>query len=386
MDFDYTPEEREFRAQVRSWLDEHLTDELRALGDDWDDPAPRLAWERKLGDANWIGLSWPQQYGGRGATVIEQLIFSEEYARAGAPARAPFGEGLLGPTVIALGTDAHKERFLRPILEGKEQWCQGFSEPEAGSDLAAVRTRARLDGDEWVIDGQKIWTSQATMADWIFVLARTDPDVPKHKGLSFLLVPMDQPGVEVRPIRNMTGGNEFNEVFFEGARTKADLVVNGPGGGWAVAMATLGFERGTAFLGMQVRFANELDRVIALAKESGKNTDPVLRQKLAALYGELQIMKYSGFRTLTQVLRTGAPGPEASVGKLFWSQWAQRLGDVEMDVLGPAGEIVGPGYALSPLQHSYLFSRAHTIYAGASEIQRNIVSERVLKMPRDPVA
>jgi alkylation response protein AidB-like acyl-CoA dehydrogenase len=252
--------------------------------------------------------------------------------------------------------------------------------------LAAVRTRAVLDGGEWVIDGQKTWTSQATMADWIFVLARTDPAVAKHKGLSFLLVPMDQPGIEVRPIRQITGTGEFNEVYFDGARTSADLIVNGVNGGWAVAMATLGFERGTAFMGFQVRFATELERLVAMTQQLGLAGEPAIRQRVAALHGELQIMRYTGFRTLTQVLRTGQPGPEASVGKLFWSQWAQRLGELQMDVLGAAGQITNPGYQLTPEQQSFLFGRAHTIYAGASEIQRNIVSERVLGMPRDPHA
>ncbi|HVV30323.1 MAG TPA: acyl-CoA dehydrogenase family protein [Mycobacteriales bacterium] len=385
MDFDFTTAEQEFRTEVRRWLADHLTDEIRDLGEDWDKTELRLAWEKELGQAGWIGLSWPAQYGGRGATIIEQLIFAEEYARAGAPPRAPFGEGLLGPTLIALGTEAQRQRFLPAILRGEQQWCQGFSEPEAGSDLAGVRTKARLEGDEWIIDGQKIWTSQAMEADWIFVLARTNPDVPKHKGLSFILVPMDQPGVEVRPIRNLTGSSEFNEVYFDGARTGSDLVVNGVDGGWAVAMATLGFERGTAFLGQQVRFAEELDRLVGLVQEQGRAGEPRLRQQLAALYAELQIMKYSGFRTLTQVLRTGTPGPESSVGKLFWSQWAQRLGELELDVLGPAGQVVGADYELSGMQNFALFARAHTIYAGSSEVQRNIVSERVLGMPRDPV-
>jgi alkylation response protein AidB-like acyl-CoA dehydrogenase len=386
MDFDYTPGEQAFRAEVREWLDAHLDDSLRSLDSDLATRTEeRAAWERTLGDGGWIGLSWPEEYGGRGATVVEQLVFQEEYARAGAPVRAFFGEGLLGPTLIAFGTEEQKQRFLPPILAGTEQWCQGFSEPDAGSDLAGVRARAWRDGGSWVIRGQKTWTSQAATADWIFVLVRTDSEAQRHKGMSFLLVPMDAPGLEVRPIRQLTGTSEFNEVHLDDVRTDASLIVGAEGEGWKVAMGTLGFERGTAFLGQQVRFAEEFDRLVGLVRERGLDSDPKIRQKLANAYVGLQIIKYSGFRTITQVLRTGRPGPESSVGKLFWSTWHQKLGELEMEVLGAAGQVVGPDYSLSEFQHSYLFSRAHTIYAGTSEVQRSIVAERVLGLPRDPV-
>jgi alkylation response protein AidB-like acyl-CoA dehydrogenase len=385
VDFDYSPAEKAFRGEVKTWLAAHLTDELRALDADLATHTElRAAWERELGSGGWIGLSWPEEFGGRGATLVEQLIFAEEYALAGAPIRAFFGEGLLGPTLIAHGTQEQKRRFLPPILRGEEQWCQGFSEPEAGSDLAGVRMRAVSDGAGWVIDGQKTWTSQAATADWIFVLARTDPAAARHRGLSFLLVPMTAAGVQVRPIRQLTGTSEFNEVYFDGVRTSSDLVVGPVGDGWKVAMATLSFERGTAFLGQQVRFAREFDALVAEVRVRGLDRDRLIRQRLADAYAGLQIMKYSGFRTISQLLRSGHPGPEASVGKLFWSTWHQRLGELEMDVLGSVGQVVGPGYGLSDFQHSFLFGRAHTIYAGTSEVQRGIVAERVLGLPREP--
>lgn len=396
MDLTDSPSDAAFRQDVRAWLTAHLTDELRALDSDLStDTDVRLAWERELGRGGWIGIDWPAEYGGRGATVTQSLVWHEEYARAGAPVRAIFGEGLLGPTLIALGTDEQKARFLPPILRGEEQWCQGFSEPEAGSDLASARTRARLEGDTWVIDGQKTWTSQATMADWIFILARTDSTAPRHKGLSFLLVPMDAPGVEVRPIRQLTGTSEFNEVWFEGVRTPADMIVGAPGDGWKAAMATLSFERGTAFLGQQVRFAREFWQVVERARAAGLAESPTVRQKLADAYIGLHIMRCTGYRTVTQVSRTGRPGPESSIGKLFWSQWHQRLGELQMDLLGldsqvvPASspaEVSSQDWKLAPWQQSFLFSRAHTIYAGTSEVQRSIVAERVLGLPREPTA
>jgi alkylation response protein AidB-like acyl-CoA dehydrogenase len=391
VDLDYSPREQAFRAEVREWLGANLTDAHRALADDLSgggEAADRLRvdWERTLGAAGWIGLSWPKEYGGRAATLVEQMIFGEEYARAGAPLRPPFGESLLGPTLIAFGTDEQRRRFLPPILRGDVFWCQGFSEPEAGSDLAGVRTRAVLDGDHWVIDGQKVWTSQAQTAQWIFVLARTDPDVPKHRGLSFLLVPLDQPGVEIRPIRQITGTAEFNEVYFTGARTDAELVVGGVDNGWRVTLGTLSFERGTAFLSQQVRWGREFGEVVAEARRRGKHRDPAMRQRLADAYCGLQIIKYTGFRTISGMLDGGLPGPEASIGKLFWSQWHQRLGQIELDLLGDDALTVGTGYELAPFQQTFLFSRAHTIYAGSSEVQRGIVGERVLGLPKEPSA
>jgi alkylation response protein AidB-like acyl-CoA dehydrogenase len=386
VDLTDSPEDKQFRADVNAWLTGHLTAELRALGADLStDTGLRLWWERELGRGGWIGIDWPQEFGGRGATVTQSLVWHEEYARAQAPLRAFFGEGLLGPTLMAMGTDAQKRRFLPPILRGDEQWCQGFSEPGAGSDLAAVRTRAWRDGDEWVLEGQKTWTSQAQTADWIFVLARTDSAAPKHKGMSFLLVPVRQPGVQIRPIRQLTGTSEFNEVWFDGARTSGDLIVGDPGDGWKAAMATLSFERGTAFLGQQVRFAQEYWALVEKARSLGETGDPLVRQQLADAYIGLHIMRCTGYRTVTQVGRSGRPGPESSIGKLFWSQWHQRLGELEMDLLGLPSQVV-PADGLTRWQESFLFSRSHTIYAGSSEIQRSIVAERVLGLPREPAS
>jgi alkylation response protein AidB-like acyl-CoA dehydrogenase len=393
MDFRWSAEDEAFREEVRSWLKEHLVGEYATLGSGggpadetgWD---VRLEWERVLGQAGWIGLGWPNEYGGRGATITQQLIFNEEYARANAPARVSFfGEGLLGPTVIAFGTEEQKQRFLPGILKATELWCQGFSEPDAGSDLANIKTRAILDGDEWVVNGQKVWTTLAHHADWIFNVCRTDPDAPKHKGLSFLLMPMDQPGIEVKPLKQLTGSAEFNEVFFTDARTSADLVVGAVNEGWKVAMGTLGFERGTAFLAQQLHFQQECEQVIDYAKKHDLASDAIVRQRLADAWIGVQIMKYNGFRSITQLLATGSPGPEASIGKLYWSHWHRHLGELEMELMGPWSEVLaGPDYELEEFQSSFLLSRAETIYTGSTEIQKNIIGERVLGLPREPAA
>jgi alkylation response protein AidB-like acyl-CoA dehydrogenase len=390
VDFGYSGQEERFRQTVREWLSEHLVGPVAGLGPGSDLGGPdefaiRQQWERELGAAGWIGIGWPAEYGGRGATFTEQLIFNEEYARAGGPVRIGFfGEQLLGPTLVAFGTEAQKHRFLPPILAGEEYWCQGFSEPDAGSDLANVKTRAVLDGDEWVITGQKVWTSLAQIGQWIFVLCRTGSQEPKHKGLTYLLCPLDQPGVEVRPIRQVTGTAEFNEVFFNEARTSRDLVVGEVNSGWKVAMATLGFERGTAFLAQQLRFSNEFNRIVDQAREGGATRDVLVRQRLADSYIGLQIMRYSGLRAITKVLKGGAPGADASVGKLFWSQWHQQLCELAVDVSGPSSLIVGDG-GLDDQQYNFLFSRSHSIYAGSSQIQRNIIGERVLGLARESV-
>ena len=388
MDFTYSPGDEALRADVKAWLTDHLVGDVARLGQstrftpvDW---KVRVAWEQELGRGGWVGLSWPKSFGGREATVTEELVFAQEYALADGPVRAGFfGEGLLGPTVMAFGTEAQQARFLPPILRGEEYWCQGFSEPGAGSDLASVTTRALMDGDAWRIDGQKVWTSQAQFADWIFLLCRTEKESQRHHGLSVLLVPMDQPGLEVRPLVEMTGSDHFCEVFFDGARTDADLVVGRPGNGWNVAMGTLGFERGTAFLAQQMRFAKEFDLVVTLARERGAAGDPIVRQRLARSYAGLEIMRYSGYRTITRIVQHGRPGPESSAGKLQWSIWHQELGELAADLLGlEAATILGPDHRFSELQHSFLFSRADTIYAGSSEVQRNIIGERVLGLPR----
>ncbi|MFI6601258.1 acyl-CoA dehydrogenase family protein [Nonomuraea sp. NPDC050536] len=370
------------RQEARAWLAANLTHDLRGLGGPGREDEGfelRRDWERRLGAAGWTCLGWPKEYGGRDAPLADQVAFHEEYARADAPARVGhIGEGLIGPTILEFGTDEQKERFLPPIQRGEELWCQGYSEPEAGSDLAGVRTRAELSGDEWVITGQKVWTSLAHVADWCFALCRTEPGSQRHRGLSYLLVPMRQPGVEVRPIVQLTGSSEFNEVFFDGARTAAGNILGEPGDGWRVAMATLGYERGASTLGQQIGFRRELDRVIAVARRTGAADDPILRDRLVQSWIELEIMRLNALRTMRS-LGAGEPGPEVSIAKLYWSQWHQRLGELAQAVLGRAG-LVYEGD--EDLQRLYLFSRADTIYAGSSEIQRTIIAERTLGLPR----
>jgi alkylation response protein AidB-like acyl-CoA dehydrogenase len=394
MDFRDTPAEAAFRDEVRTWLREHLVGEYAEVGPGGG-PADeagyevRLEWERLLGRDRWVGMAWPEEYGGRASGIVEQVIFNEEYAKAGAPARISFfGEGLFAPTLIAYGTEEQKRRFLPKIQAVEELWCQGYSEPDAGSDLSNVQTRAVLDGDEWVVDGQKVWTTLAHRADWCFCITRTNPEAPAHKGLSYLLVPMHQPGVTVRPLEQMTGTAEFNEVFFDGARTDRSMVLGEVDDGWKVAMATLGFERGTAFLGQQLGFQRELTELIEVAHENGAAREATFRQRLADAYIGVQIMKYNGLRMLTGLARKGVLGPEASIGKLFWSTWHRNLGELAMDVLGPQAAIIdgepGKGYEINELQRTFMFSRSETIYAGASEIQRNIIGERVLGLPREP--
>ncbi len=394
MDFSDSPAEAAFRDEVRTWLHEHLRGEFAALGGrggpaDEAGWAVRLEWERILGRDRWVGLAWPEEHNGRNASVVEQAIFHEEYAKAGAPARVSFfGELLFAPTLIAFGTEEQQRRFLPKIQSVEELWCQGYSEPNAGSDLSNVSTRAELDGDQWVVNGQKVWTTLAHHAHWCFAVVRTDPDAPAHRGLSYLLVPMDQPGVTVRPLRQMTGSEEFNEVFFDGARTARDLVVGDVNDGWKVAMATLGFERGTAFLSQQFQFKEELDEIVAIAQKAGVHHDDVIRQGLAQAYIGVQIMKYNGLRMLSGLVQKGTLGPESSISKLYWSTWHRNLGELAMAVLGTqglvtAGEPGGP-YLLDELHRIFMFSRAETIYAGASEIQRNIIGERALGLPREP--
>src|SRR5579884_3967449 len=319
MDLHDSPEDASFRDQARSWLESNLQGpfaEARGLGragNEHEGRELRMAWERHLGASSWTCVGWPQAYGGRGASMAQQVIWNEEYVRADAPARVGvMGEGLLGPTLIAYGTDEQKRRFLEPIRLGTELWCQGYSEPDAGSDLANVQTRAVLDGDHWVVTGHKVWTSYAQWADWCFVLARTDPEAQRHRGLSYLLIPMDQAAVEIRPIRQLTGTSEFNEVFFDGARTDASLVVGAVNDGWRVALATLAFERGVGLLGDVVHFGRQLDRVLALARANGRSSDPVLRQKLAGAWAGLFVLRCHVLRSLTGI-EGPAASPQASV-------------------------------------------------------------------------
>ncbi|MEW9547811.1 acyl-CoA dehydrogenase family protein [Nonomuraea sp. NPDC050783] len=369
-----------FRERARAWLERALDGEFAAArglggpGREHEGHELRLAWERHLGAHGWTCLGWPERHGGRAAPLPDQVAFHEEYARADAPARVGhIGEGLVGPTIIEYGTAAQQRRFLPAIRRGEELWCQGYSEPEAGSDLAAVRTEAHLEDGAWVITGQKVWTSLAHVADWCFALCRTEPGSRRHHGLSYLLVPMAQPGVTVRPIVQLTGTSEFNQVFFDGARTPAGNVLGAPGDGWRVAMATLGHERGASTLGQQIGFRRELAKVIETARRTGAAEDPVLRDRLVRSWLELEIMRLNALRMLRP-----DPGPEASIAKLYWSEWHRRLGELAQAVQGRAG-LVGE---LNELQRLYLFSRADTIYAGSSEIQRTIIAERTLGLPR----
>jgi alkylation response protein AidB-like acyl-CoA dehydrogenase len=385
VEFSFGDEDDAFRYEARAWLGAHLVGayaEGEGIGD-------RRAWERELGGGGWIGLGWGTgAYGNRQGTLTQQVVWGEEYARAGAPGRVGhIGENLLAPTLIAYGSQEQRDRFLPAVARGEELWCQGYSEPGAGSDLAGVRTTAVRDGHVHRISGQKIWTSLAQDADWAFVLARTEEGSRRHHGLSFLLVPMDQPGrIDVRPIRQMSGHAEFNEVFFDGAVADAGHVVGGEGNGWRVAMGLLALERGVSTLVQQVGFAQELARIVQVAVRTGAVNDPVIEERLVRQWAELRTMRWNALRTLGSSQDPGAP----SVAKLLWGGWHQRLGELAMAVQG-AGAAAGPDdwsaerpYELDALQRLFLFTRADTIYGGSDEIQRNIIAERVLGLPREP--
>ncbi|QDQ90227.1 acyl-CoA dehydrogenase [Rhodococcus sp. WB9] len=389
----------DFAQTVRTWLNDNLTGDFARLkgkggpGSEHEFFEERLAWDRHLAAAGWTCLGWPTEHGGRGATLAQQVVFHQEYAKSGAPARVSHvGEELLGPTLIAFGTEEQKRRFLPGINTVTELWAQGYSEPGAGSDLANVATTARRDGDKWVINGQKVWTSLAHVAQWAFVLCRTEPGSKRHQGLSFLLVPLDQPGVTVRPIQQLTGTSEFNEVFFDDAVTDADLVVGEPGDGWRVAMGLLTFERGVSTLGQQIGFARELQGVVDLAKANGAATDPNIRERIARAWVGLRVMRAHALRTL-EAVDAGTSGAEASVAKLLWANWHRDLGQLAMDVQGaasllapadPSSDVTDPEHLeLGDWQRLFLFTRADTIYGGSNEIQRNIISERVLGLPRE---
>ena len=393
MNAHFSREDEAFRREIAGWLESELSGdfaEVRGRGGPGDEHAlldERRAWERRLGEAGWTCVGWPVECGGRGLSLTQQVIYHEEYARAGGPGRVGhIGEGLLGPTVIAFGSEAQKQKFLPPIVKGEQLWCQGYSEPNAGSDLANVQTRARLEDDEWVIDGQKVWTSWAEWADWCFMLCRTDPDAaPKHRGISYLLVPMDQEGIDIRPIVQLTGDSEFSEVFYSGARTAAENVVGEINGGWKVAMGTLEFERGASTLGQQMLFQNELDVIIEIARRNGTAQDPVMRQRLADAWIGLRLQRYNALRMLSAGATGSGSGREAMITKIFWATWHRNLGVLAMDVLGAESEITEAApYSLSALQRMYLFTRSDTIYAGSNEIQRNIIAERALGLPREP--
>jgi alkylation response protein AidB-like acyl-CoA dehydrogenase len=389
MELTFSAELEAFRKVTRDWLESNLTGKFEVLkgrggpGDEDFEVDLRIAWGKVMGAAGWNCVGWPKAHGGRELSLLEEVIFNEEYVRARAPGRiGHVGETLLGPTLIHFGSESQQKRFLPAIVAGEELWCQGYSEPGAGSDLAGLSTKATLVGDEWVLEGQKIWTSLAPWSEWCFVLARTDASAPKHKGISYLLVKMNQPGIEIRPIVQMTGGAEFAEVFFDGAKAHKDDVVGGVNNGWKVAMGTLAFERGASTLGQQAYFESELNEVIAIAKKNGKASDPVMRQRLADAWATLKIMRLSALRVLSG--QGSDLSREQLVSKLYWSNWHRDFGKLALDVLGNDGELIHEApYELTTLQKSALFARSDTIYAGSNEIQRNIIAERGLGLPRE---
>ncbi len=397
MDLAFSESEEAFRSEFRSWLaanppgaEPEARPELgrRAL-DEW--VSFGKAWQRKLYEAGWCGVHWPSEYGGRGATTIEQIIFQQEMARAKAPLLINLaGLTMGGPVLIAHGTDAQKQRYLKNILRADEIWCQGFSEPNAGSDLAALNTKAELDGDSFVVNGQKVWTSFARYADWCMVLVRTNPNAPKHKGITFLIVDMKSPGVTVRPLRQMDGNEDFNELFFADVRVPRENVIGNVDGGWKIAITTLMHERQTLTFSRQLQSSIALQDLIELVRtypssERPLAADPIARQKIASAYIDSQAMRYTSLRNLTKTLRGGEPGPEGSMEKLFWSEMYQRMLVNAVSLLGPFGQLMkGSPRAIDDglWGELHLYSRGRTIAAGSSEIQRNIIAERVLQLPR----
>ena len=403
MILDHTDQVPEFRAEVRAWLAANLPGGLPSDLTPEESAAFRAAWNTKLHEAGWICASWPKEYGGRGLSTLESIALTEEFARAGAPMRADwFGDTLVGPTILKWGTEEQKRTFIPRILKGEITWCQGFSEPEAGSDLAGLRTSARLVDGEWVINGQKIWTTRADEADYIFLLARTDPDAPKHEGISYMLVPMRQPGVTVRPIEQLDGAADFSEVFFTDAKAPAGCVVGGLHNGWRVAMTTLGFERGVSASMSHRRFEKEFEEILAEARRTGAAEDPVMRQRLAEQWSRVQLIRHGNMRILFDAVNgTDQAARLSATTKLWWSETHRATMDLAMDVLGAEGQVltgdaeaaedwipgVGlrrgrPDYPASPAQRAFLFSRSDTIGGGTSEIQRNVIARRVLKLPR----
>jgi alkylation response protein AidB-like acyl-CoA dehydrogenase len=401
MDIDLGPEAARFRQSIRQWIESNAPDGLAALTD-WNatgmtggnsvnveaQGSPLYAeWERRLLDANLICARWSPEFGGRGFSALENAIYTEELSRAGLPhVRRGFGEGMVGPSVMLHGTKEQQQHFLPRIISGDDVYCQGFSEPNHGSDLGGVETRGVLDGDEVVITGQKLWTSGFYRANMIFILCRTNPNVSKHRGLSYVLVPFVDNNIEARAVKQLTGAAQFGEEFFEGARAPLFNVIGGLDNGWSVAMTTLGFERGGNASTAHLRFERQFWDLVELARKVGREREPVVRQQLAWAYSHVQIMRFNGLRRLAQLAGGREPGPEASTSKLFWSEYEKRLGEIAADLLGAEGLIrpAGDGYPLNHWQEVFLASRAGTIYSGTSEIQRNIIAERALGLPREP--
>lgn len=399
----YTPEAEAYREKVQAFLAEKLPANWAGIGALQGEAFETFVteWRKTLHEANYLAPGWPAAYGGAGLSALEQVIVAEEFARSGVPTGGSndvFSIQMLGNTLLQWGTEEQKQHYLPRILSGADIWCQGYSEPNAGSDLSNLGLKAELDGDEWVLNGQKIWTSAGHMADHIFTLARTDSDAPRHKGISFLLVDMRQPGIEVRPIKMISGDSEFNEVFYTDVRVPKENVVGGINNGWAVAMTLLGYERGEAAATLPVRFQGELDRLTAMARERGVADDPVIRQRLAWCYSKVQIMRWIGMRTLTKFLAGHHPGPDGGIFKLYWSEYHKVVTELALDIMGADALVPEGRWPSNAFQTddegapndsaswvgTFLIARAGTIYAGSSQIQRNIVGEMVLGLPKEP--
>ena len=399
----YSNEAEEYRQKVQAFLAEKLPSTWKGIGSLEGEQLEEFVtqWRATLASTGYLAPGWPVEYGGGGLSALEKVIVAEEFARAGVPTGGPndvFGIQMLGNTLLLFGSEEQKRHYLPRIISGEDTWCQGYSEPNAGSDLSNVGLKATLDGDQWILNGQKIWTSAGHLADHIFTLARTDPDAPKHKGISFLLVDMRQPGIEVRPIKMISGESEFNEVFYTDAVVPKENVVGGVNNGWAVAMGLLGFERGEAAATAPIRFQAELDRLLLLAKQRGVASDPRIRQRLAWCYSKVQVMRFIGMRTLTQFLKGHHPGPDGAIFKLYWSEYHKVVTELGIDIIGldalvPTGrkpssafqtdDAGAPNDSMSWAM-TFLNARAGTIYAGSSQIQKNIIGEMVLGLPKEP--
>jgi alkylation response protein AidB-like acyl-CoA dehydrogenase len=395
LDFTLSPDQDAFRRRVRAWLEANIPEDWTKFGLS-EVPRPEAyaflrKWQATLYDAGFIGITWPKEYGGQGLTFVEEMILHQEMALQKAPpVLNVLGVGMAGPTIIAYGTEEQKKRYPAKILSCEEIWCQGYSEPNAGSDLASLQTRAAKDGDHWVINGQKVWTSLAHIADWMMLLARTDPDAPKHKGITYFLLDMKTPGVTVKPLKQLTGDAEFNEVFFDNVRVHESRVLGGVNNGWAVGLTTLMYERLALGFGLQVRLRISVDQLLDMARRMDKNgrsltKDPVMRQKLAQLWIDTESLKYTGARAVTRLLKGELPGPEASAGKMMWVETHQRLQELAMEIQGPYSQLARGATAAvdgGVWQYSFLRSRANSIEGGTTEIQKNIIGERVLGLPK----
>ncbi|MBI2198501.1 MAG: acyl-CoA dehydrogenase family protein [Candidatus Rokubacteria bacterium] len=395
MDLNYTPEDVAFRKSVRAWLEQNLPrNPIRTLEE-------RRVWHRKLSEAGYLGMGWPKAYGGGDARPMEQAIVADELARASAPAPTNgLGLGIVGPTIVVHGTDAQKTRYLKKILTAEELWCQLYSEPNAGSDLAALRTSAEDKGDHFIVNGQKTWTSAGSIADWGLLLARTDPAVAKHKGITCFLINMRQPGIEVRPLKQITGSSEFSEVFMTSARVEKTDQIGRLGEGWAIAQTTLGYERGGRALARITSYASQYGRLVEVARRLKRHgrpliDDPVIRQKLGRIWAELEVERYGALRMLTLLERGEHPGAGGSLTKLSYSEFEKRFIELAMEILGPYGQLTEGAPEELRLEidtavgeqgtwaYAFLWSRAGTIYAGSSEIQKNVIGERILGLPKE---